>query len=92
MPVNNTIYVYKIADEKKIDLSEKETFLGLKSIGITRMYSSHFVKYLENTIETLDTLEEIYPLIENDSDFVQQIEASKADISSKLAEIQKICS
>ncbi|MCK4366075.1 MAG: hypothetical protein KAW45_08485 [Thermoplasmatales archaeon] len=85
----------EIADEKKIDLSEKEnkTYLGDKSLWITgRYYYPLFVKYLENTTEVLNTLEEIYPLLENDPDFVQQIETLKADISSRIVEIKKICS
>lgn len=84
----------EIADEKKIDLSEKEnkTYLGDKSLWITGYYYYPlFVKYLENTIETLDTLEKIYPLLKNNPDFVQQIESLITDILNRTMEIQKIC-
>jgi len=87
--------IVDIADEKKIDLSEKEnkTYLGDKSLWITGYYYYPlFVKYLENTTEVLNTLEKIYPLLESDPDFVQQIEALTADISNRTTEIQKICS
>ncbi|MCK4364804.1 MAG: hypothetical protein KAW45_02010 [Thermoplasmatales archaeon] len=84
----------EIADKKKIDLGEEENkaFLGDKSLQVTtKHYFGLFIRYLENTTEALNTLEKIYPLLENDADFVQQIETLKADISSRVAEIQKIC-
>ncbi|MCK4365405.1 MAG: hypothetical protein KAW45_05095 [Thermoplasmatales archaeon] len=82
----------EIADEKKINLNELPTFLGDNSLHITVKYYYHlFVKYLENTMETLNTLEKIYPLLESDPEFVKQIETLKADISSRIAEIRKIC-
>ena len=75
------------------DLPGTSPFLGYSSLKITVKYYYHlFVKYLENTMETLNTLEKIYPLLESDPDFVQQIETLKDDVSSRIAEIQRICS
>ena len=85
--------IVEIADEKNIDLNEKNTFLGAKSLWVTvKYYFDPFKGYLENTMETLNTLEKIYPLLESDPDFVQQIETLKDDISSRIAETQRICS
>ncbi len=82
-----------IADANKVDLGELKTYLGYKSLWITGYhYYPLFEKYLENTTGALNTLEKVYSLREeNDSDFTQQIEALKIDISSRITEIQKIC-
>ena len=82
--------IEEIADE---DLTGSSKFLGYDSLKVTTKYYFHlFLKYLENTIKTINTLEKIYPLLEADLDFVQQIETLKDGISSRIAEIQKICS
>jgi hypothetical protein len=83
--------IQEIADREKINLDEKPTYLGDNSIHLTVKYYYHlFLKYLENTMETLNTFEEIYQLLESDPEFVQQIDALKEDISSRIAEIQRI--
>jgi len=85
--------IREIADEKQVDLNESKTFLGYKSLGINvQYYFDIFVRYLEDTLETLDRLGEIYPLLQDDPDFVQQIEVLKTDISNRIIEIQNICS
>lgn len=85
--------IKEIANEKNIDLNEKKTFLGAKSLWVTqKYYFPLFVGYLENTTEILTTLENIYPFLENDPDFIQQVETLKSDLSSRLDEIKKICS
>jgi hypothetical protein len=85
--------IKEIANEKNVELRSKSTYLGYNSLWITKKYYfSLFLKYLENTIEKLNTMEKIYPLLESDPNFVQQIETLKDDISSRIDEIQSKCS
>jgi len=89
----NTIQglIRQIAHEKNIDINESPSFLYY---GSTRRYMPHklglFIEYFENATKTLDTLEKIYPLLENDTEFVQQIEALKDDLSLKIDKARSI--
>jgi hypothetical protein len=49
-------------------------------------------EYLENTSATIQTIEKIYPLLENDSHFIELINNLKNDLSLKMDEIKEILS
>jgi len=86
----NTIkgIIQQIADENDIDLNEKESeiFLYYSATYFLIYYLDLFTEYLENTTDTLNTLEKIYPLLENNTEFVKQIETLKTDLSTKINE------
>jgi len=85
--------IREIADEKNIDVNnESITFLNYFYTRFTTHYLRLFIEYFEDTIETLNVMEKIYPLLKNDTNFVQQVEALKTDLSTKINESKIILS
>lgn len=84
--------IEETALQKNVNLDEKDNYIGIKSFEITvTYYFQTIIDYLESSIQTLNKLEEIYPMLENNPDFIQQVEFLIENISYRLSEIQSIC-
>ncbi|MCK4365468.1 MAG: hypothetical protein KAW45_05415 [Thermoplasmatales archaeon] len=84
--------INKIAEEKNVEVSDQPSYLGIESINLPKKhYLNLFIKYLENTSKTLTILEKTYPLLESETEIVKQIETLRADLSSRIDEMQSIC-
>jgi len=82
----------EIASEKGVNLSKDLKLFGRGSLSESRKeYLTHFIDYLNNTIETLITIEEIYPLLINNSEFQKSLEMLKTDLSIRINETRNIC-
>ncbi len=76
---------------KDIDPDLPNNFLGYGSTYWVIFYFNLFNTYLENTTKTLTLIEKIYPLLENNTDFIHVLELLKDDISQHINETQNIC-
>jgi len=83
--------IRNISYEVKISVdTNSPTFLGYFSACFTIHYLNLFIKYLENILKTLNTLEMIYPLLQHDGEFIHQIESLKTDMLTKINETKDI--
>ena len=95
--INNQIYsilnkIEQIGIEQNIDPVEIKNILSYVPTEYL-LYCFDLIKvYLENTTATLETIEKIYPLLKDDTDFIEQIEQLKNDLSCKMDEMQEILS
>jgi len=79
--------IHNVSYEVSISLDGNcSTFLGYFSARFTIHYLCLFIKYLENTQKTLNTIEMIYPLLQHDGEFIHQIESLKDDIGNRINE------
>ena len=79
--------IKNVSIEKNIDIEK----LGYISINETTKYYLHpLIEYFENTTTILETLENIYPILKNDSNFVQKLEDFKGNLSENLYQAKKI--
>jgi uncharacterized protein YoxC len=83
--------IRKIADEKNIDLNKNYTFLGNDSVNRNLVFLDIFIEYFRNTTKTIDILEEIYPLLEKDTKFIEQIESLKTELLKAIKETRCMC-
>lgn len=92
--LTNKIYmmldvIREIAAEKHIDLNESWQFLYYgPAFYVAENFLGKLIGYFKNILETLNTIEKIYPLLKNDASFIQQIETLKNDLSKKFKEIK----
>jgi len=82
--------IEKMAEKKNIDDSEE--FLDNVSTNEMLIFWDYFIKYLRNTTKTLDKIEEIYPLLDDDTNFLKRIENLTNDLSQKINKIKNIIS
>jgi hypothetical protein len=77
----------KLFDEIKISINESLELLSI----IPNYYSSSNLISIENflrdTIKTLSNIEKIYPLLKNDTDFIQSLSILKNDLTKRVNEI-----
>lgn len=76
---------------KDIDPNLPNNFLGYNSTYWVIFYFNLFNTYLENATQTLTLIEQIYPLIENLTDFIHELDMLKDDLSQRINETQHIC-
>lgn len=92
---HNLLNLLEELTNRLINISENKSInhshLGSKSM-YSRRYLSHFIDYLPKARETLLTLEKIYPILKNDSYFVQQIEALRLISLQYINKTQEIYS
>lgn len=80
----------QIRIEQNIDPEEKDEFLYYLGTDYI-IYCFDLVKeYLENTSITIETIEKIYPLFENNTNFIEQLEQLGDDLSLKIDDIKEI--
>ena len=93
---NNTHLIENLTSAIDIirDINKNITnnFLGYDSIYEVIFYIDLFNTYLENTTKTLEILEKIYLIIENEENFIRDFNSLKADLSKKINDSQDICS
>ncbi|MCK4365257.1 MAG: hypothetical protein KAW45_04350 [Thermoplasmatales archaeon] len=84
--------IEQIGIEQNVDPAEIKDILyygGNKYL----LYCFDLIKiYLENTSTAIQTIEKIYPLLEDDADFIEQLEQLKFNLSIKIGKIQEILS
>lgn len=81
--------IRQIENENNIDKNSL-TYLGKFSVCYTKQYTGVLEEYLKNTLKTINTLEKIYPLIQNDMNFGHQIKELKTDLLTKVNETRTI--
>lgn len=95
--LNNNIYLIL---EKIIQIGIEQN-ISLKEIKKNLYYAGHIYliycfdlvkEYLENTSSTIQTIEKIYPILEEDTIFIEQLEQLKFNLSIKIGKIQEILS
>lgn len=80
----------EIATEKGVDFDNYLNLFGHFSLRASRGYLVTFADYLKDTLETLGIIEEIYPLLKNDTGFQKGLEMLRTDLSTKINEIRNI--
>jgi uncharacterized membrane protein len=84
--------IQQIADEQNIKPNEKKDFFYYSGTEYSIYCLDLIQEYLENTSITLQTIEKIYPLLDNDPHFIKLIQNLKGDLSFKMDEIKGILS
>ena len=84
--------IEQIAEEENIDPAKiNEIFYcgqTVYNINSFKLILEHF----EKTYNTLQTIEKLYPLLENNDEFIKQLKQLKNDLSCKISKIQRILS
>ena len=86
---NNLSTILEIIKDINPDLPKN--FLGYDSTYYVIKYFDLFNTYLENATKTLTIIEHIYPLLENTTDFIHDLDFLKDDLSQCINETQRIC-
>jgi hypothetical protein len=76
--------IFQIADQKKIDLNISYYYLGAIAAFYYKYDLELFIEYVNSAEETLDEIEEMYPLMESNPVFIQEINNLKDDISHRI--------
>jgi len=80
-----------IAEKFNVNLTEKRGYLSPALSKYHLIYNYElFIDYFNKTLRTLDTIEDIYPLLQNDTEFVYQVNKLKNDMSERLNKIENI--
>lgn len=82
--------IWETAQKKNVNLDDSPSFLYYRTILYTKHDLGLLAEYLKNTTKVLDILEKIYPLLENNTEFVQKIEMLKEDLHLKIDEAKNI--
>ncbi|MDH7517274.1 MAG: hypothetical protein QHH19_02910 [Candidatus Thermoplasmatota archaeon] len=85
---NNLSAILEIIEDINPDVPNN--FLGYESTYWVIWYFNLYNTYLENTTKTLTIIELIYPLLENMTNFKQDLEILKDDLSERINETQNI--
>ncbi|MCK4365521.1 MAG: hypothetical protein KAW45_05695 [Thermoplasmatales archaeon] len=85
-------FILQIAEQKNLSLNEvkKNNFLGFIGTKDSQDHLTYFIRYLENASKTLEIIEQIYLQLENNNDFIHQVETLKTDLNGRLNESQNI--
>lgn len=82
----------QIADEKGITIEEAKRLVYFGGT-IYNLFPLDVIKeYLENTSITIQMIEKIYPILEKDTAFIEEIEKLKSDLSLKISKIKETVS
>jgi len=85
--------IHQIPYKKNIDVDKKTmTSLSSYSIYFIKHYVGLLEVYLKNTSKILNIIERLYSLIQNDTDFIEQIKTLKIDLLTKINETKIILS
>jgi hypothetical protein len=95
--ITNRIYsildtIEQIAIEQGTDINETKTALYYESTKYLLYCFDLIREYLENTSMTIQIIEKIYPLLDEDIEFIKEIEQLKSDLSLKIDKIQETLS
>jgi len=97
--INITDRIYSILDtikqiaiEQGIDLNEIKKALYYEGNEYLLYCFDLIQGYLKNTSMTIQTIEKIYPLLDEDIGFIEEIDKLKSDLSLKIDKIQETLS
>jgi len=82
--------IYQIAEKFKVNLSQEYFYLNICIASYIKYDLGLYTGYFNNTIKTLSLLERLYPLLKNDTVFIDQIKNLKTDLSYKINETNEI--
>ena len=85
---NNFKLKQQVEIEKGIDINDYEACFYFPAEYLINYTLVFYIKYLNNTVESLNTLEKIYPLLEEDEGFIQKIEILKSELTANINNIQ----
>jgi hypothetical protein len=85
-------YISDVKDFRNLTQYNKDRFLGFASISwASRHYLEGFIKDLQDATINLETFTKIYPLLENYTEIVKEIDSLKADLSERLDKTMQMC-
>jgi len=89
--INQTLdLIYQIAEKFDVNLSQEYFYLNICIASDTKYDLGLYTDYFNDAKKTLSLLECLYPLLKNDSGFINQIENLKIDLSSNINKTKEI--
>jgi hypothetical protein len=87
--------IEEIAQEENINILDKNnmTYIGYKSVWVGFEYYHHtFLNFIEESLKTINKIEEVYSLIENNPEFTEEIQSLTEEILDRLNKTDEIIS